>query len=42
VHKASGTVTKLDRERGKVTIKHGPVASMPAPAATEGKPLPLN
>ena len=34
VHKANGTVIKLDRERGKVTIKHGPVASLNWPSMT--------
>ena len=27
-HKASGTVSSVDRDRGKVTIKHGPVLSL--------------
>ena len=27
-HKASGTVSSVDRDRGKVTIKHGPVPSL--------------
>ena len=33
-HKASGTVTKLDREKSTVTISHGPVQSMKWPAMT--------
>src|SRR2546421_6273757 len=32
VHKATGTVTKVDKD--KVTIKHGPVQSMKWPAMT--------
>ena len=32
VHKATGTVTKVDKD--KVTIKHGPVQSMSWPAMT--------
>src|SRR5688572_1958841 len=32
VHKASGVVTKVDKD--KVTIKHGPVPSMKWPAMT--------
>ena len=32
VHKASGTVTKVDRERSRVTIKHGAVKSLDWPA----------
>lgn len=31
-HKASGTVSSVDRDRGKVTIKHGPVPSLNWPA----------
>jgi Cu(I)/Ag(I) efflux system protein CusF len=27
-HKATGTVSSVDRDRGKVTIKHGPVPSL--------------
>lgn len=34
VHKASGKVTKVDKEKGSVTIAHGPVASMNWPAMT--------
>jgi Cu/Ag efflux protein CusF len=34
VHKATGVVTKVDSESGKVTIKHGPVQSMKWPAMT--------
>lgn len=33
-HKASGTVTKLDRQKSTVTISHGPVQSMQWPAMT--------
>jgi Cu(I)/Ag(I) efflux system periplasmic protein CusF len=33
-HKASGTVTKVDRIAGKVTISHGPVPSLKWPAMT--------
>jgi len=32
VHKASGTVTKVDREKSRVTIKHGAVATLDWPA----------
>ena len=34
VHKASGKVTKVDKDKGMVTIAHGPVASMNWPAMT--------
>lgn len=34
VHKASGKVTKVDKEKGSVTIAHGPVASMNWPSMT--------
>jgi Cu/Ag efflux protein CusF len=34
VHQASGTVTKLDRDKARVTIKHGPVASLRWPSMT--------
>ena len=34
VHKATGTVTKLDQDKGTVTISHGPVQSMKWPAMT--------
>ena len=27
-HRATGTVSSVDRDRGKVTIKHGPVPSL--------------
>jgi Cu(I)/Ag(I) efflux system protein CusF len=33
-HKASGTVTKVDQENGKVTVAHGPVQSLKWPAMT--------
>jgi Cu(I)/Ag(I) efflux system periplasmic protein CusF len=33
-HKASGTVTKVDRIASKVTIAHGPVESLKWPAMT--------
>jgi Cu(I)/Ag(I) efflux system protein CusF len=33
-HKASGTVTKVDRIANKVTIAHGPVQSLKWPAMT--------
>lgn len=33
-HKASGTVTKVDREKSRVTIKHGAVATLDWPAMT--------
>ena len=33
-HKASGMVTKVDPEKGSVTIAHGPVESMSWPAMT--------
>lgn len=33
-HKASGKVTKVDKEKGSVTIAHGPVASMNWPSMT--------
>jgi len=33
-HKASGTVTKVDRIASKVTIAHGPVQSLKWPAMT--------
>ena len=32
VHEASGTVTKVDRDRSRVTIKHGAVATLQWPA----------
>jgi Cu(I)/Ag(I) efflux system protein CusF len=32
VHEASGTVTKVDRERSRVTIKHGAVKTLDWPA----------
>ncbi len=35
-HDASGTVTKVDPAKGKVTIKHGPVASLKWPGMTMG------
>jgi Cu(I)/Ag(I) efflux system protein CusF len=34
VHKANGTVTKVDREKSRVTIKHGAVATLEWPAMT--------
>ena len=33
-HKGSGTVSKVDSEKGTVTIAHGPVKSMKWPAMT--------
>jgi Cu(I)/Ag(I) efflux system protein CusF len=33
-HQASGKVTKVDRAAGRVTIAHGPVASLKWPAMT--------
>jgi Cu/Ag efflux protein CusF len=33
-HKASGTVTKVDAQKGNVTIAHGPVQTMKWPAMT--------
>ena len=33
-HKGSGTVSKVDSEKGTVTIAHGPVESMNWPAMT--------
>jgi Cu(I)/Ag(I) efflux system periplasmic protein CusF len=33
-HKGSGTVSKVDSEKGTVTIAHGPIASMKWPAMT--------
>jgi Cu(I)/Ag(I) efflux system periplasmic protein CusF len=33
-HKGSGTVSKVDSEKGTVTIAHGPVESMKWPAMT--------
>ncbi|HEY3077379.1 MAG TPA: copper-binding protein [Burkholderiales bacterium] len=33
-HKASGTVTKVDAQKGNVTIAHGPVQTMNWPAMT--------
>lgn len=33
-HKASGKVTKVDKEKGSVTIAHGPVASLNWPSMT--------
>jgi Cu(I)/Ag(I) efflux system protein CusF len=33
-HEASGKVTKVDRSAGRVTIAHGPVASLKWPAMT--------
>jgi len=36
VHQASGTVARLDRDKGKVTIKHEPVASLKWPGMTMG------
>jgi Cu/Ag efflux protein CusF len=34
VHQASGTVTKVDRDRAKLTVQHGPVASLRWPPMT--------
>ena len=34
VHEATGTVSKVDRERSRVTIKHGAVKSLDWPAMT--------
>ncbi len=34
VHQASGTVTKLDPDKARVTITHGPVASLRWPSMT--------
>ena len=31
---ASGEVRKVDREAGKITIRHGPIASLDMPAMT--------
>ena len=36
VHQASGTVTKVDHDKARVTIKHGPVASLRWPTMTMG------
>jgi Cu(I)/Ag(I) efflux system periplasmic protein CusF len=33
-HKASGTVTRVDRAGGRVTIAHGPVTTLKWPAMT--------
>ena len=33
-HKASGTVTKVDPEKSRVTVAHGPVQSLSWPAMT--------
>jgi Cu(I)/Ag(I) efflux system protein CusF len=33
-HKGSGTVSKVDSEKGAITIAHGPVQSMKWPAMT--------
>ena len=33
-HQASGKVTKVDRAAGRITIAHGPVASLKWPAMT--------
>lgn len=33
-HKASGVVTKIDPDKGKVTIQHGPVADLKWPPMT--------
>jgi Cu(I)/Ag(I) efflux system protein CusF len=33
-HEATGKVTKVDRSAGRVTIAHGPVASLKWPAMT--------
>ena len=33
-HRATGTVTKVDGDKGAVTIEHGPVASMKWPSMT--------
>lgn len=33
-HKASGTVTKIDRSKSRLTIAHGPVESLKWPAMT--------
>jgi Cu(I)/Ag(I) efflux system protein CusF len=35
-HKATGTVKKIDRAAGRVTLAHGPVASLKWPAMTMG------
>jgi Cu/Ag efflux protein CusF len=35
-HKATGVVTRVDAERSRVTIKHGPVASLNWPGMTMG------
>lgn len=34
VHKATGTVTKVDSAKGAITLAHAPVASMNWPAMT--------
>ena len=34
VHKAAGTVTRVDPAAGRITINHGPVASMSWPSMT--------
>ena len=34
VHNATGTVTKVDPAAGRITINHGPVASMSWPSMT--------
>ena len=34
VHKATGTVTKIDQSKARVTVNHGPVASMNWPSMT--------
>lgn len=35
-HDATGSVTRVDRSKGKATIKHGPVASLNWPGMTMG------
>ena len=34
VHEGSGTITKIDRQKNRVSIAHGPVQSMNWPAMT--------
>jgi Cu(I)/Ag(I) efflux system protein CusF len=36
VHQASGTVTRIDQGKARVTVKHGPVPSLKWPSMTMG------
>ncbi len=39
VHHATGVVTKVDPDAGRITISHGPIQTIPWPAMTMGFPV---